>query len=405
MTLSARQFSRMPRMKIKNMKEFAKQRCLMLLTLFCRGGAGPARAGTNEVGVLLQKGCFEEEANRNLDAAIQAYQAVIDRTDKDRQFVATAIFRLGECYRKQGKTNEAVCQYQRILREFADQKELAKLSREYAGGVAVAGSAEENGSPGLQNQWVALQNQLVAAKAEYNAAELKYAELQKLPRDRLRVAVQQDYSNPFLNTLLQEQMVAERKLVDLRQDHGDQHPDVQRTVQFLDKLDNKIEEQVRGITEGLARKREVAAGIVSLLEKSLAELENNSGLKTARTSGGEVHPESASNQPLEVLNLNSEADDIKKVQAMIKDSPDLINRKYQNHSTPLIYAAAEGKPALAKFLLDNKADIEALEQDNAHRTPLLMAASNGRREMVELLLSRGADVNAVSRGNSVCVGT
>ena len=72
-------------------------------------GVGTVSAGTNEVSGLLQRGLFEEEANHNLDAAIQAYQSVITQTDKDHQFAATAIFRLGECYRKQGKTNEAKC--------------------------------------------------------------------------------------------------------------------------------------------------------------------------------------------------------------------------------------------------------------------------------------------------------
>src|SRR5579859_6946632 len=97
-----------------------------------------AHAATNDVGSLLQKGLFEEEANHNLDAAIQAYQSAILQTDKDHQCAATGIFRLGECYRKQGKTNEASAQYQRILREFPDQTELVKLSRSYVGDAALA---------------------------------------------------------------------------------------------------------------------------------------------------------------------------------------------------------------------------------------------------------------------------
>src|SRR5689334_13955928 len=95
-----------------------------------------ATAATNDVSALLQKGLFEEEANRNLDAAIQAYQSVITETDKNHKFAATAIFRLGECYRKQGKTNEANVQYQRIVREFPDQEELANLSQNYVGNPA-----------------------------------------------------------------------------------------------------------------------------------------------------------------------------------------------------------------------------------------------------------------------------
>jgi len=90
----------------------------------------------------LQKGLFEEEANRNLDAAIQAYQSVVDQYDAQRKAAATAVFRLGECYRKQGKTNDAVAQYQRVLVEFSDHAALAKLSRENLGVMAPGLAAE-----------------------------------------------------------------------------------------------------------------------------------------------------------------------------------------------------------------------------------------------------------------------
>jgi ankyrin repeat protein len=90
----------------------------------------------------LQKGLFEEEANHNLDAAIKAYQSVIQQTDEQRKLGATAIFRLGECYRKLGRTNDAVAQYRRLLQEFPDQEKLVQASRqlesELAGGTANA---------------------------------------------------------------------------------------------------------------------------------------------------------------------------------------------------------------------------------------------------------------------------
>jgi hypothetical protein len=70
-----------------------------------------ASGATNDVTGILQRALFEEEANHNLPAAIQAYEEVASRFEKDRKLAATAIFRLGECYRKQGKTNEATAQY------------------------------------------------------------------------------------------------------------------------------------------------------------------------------------------------------------------------------------------------------------------------------------------------------
>src|SRR5208282_126766 len=98
-------------------------------------GAMVLQAQTNDLSAALQKGLFEEEANRNLDAAISNYQSLAAQFDQDRQVAATAIFRLGECYRKLGQTNDAVVQYQRIAREFSDQETLATLSRQNLTGL------------------------------------------------------------------------------------------------------------------------------------------------------------------------------------------------------------------------------------------------------------------------------
>ena len=77
--------------------------CFLIVLL----AAALAQAQTNDLTALLQQGLFEEQANRNLDAAIASYQSLAAQFDKDRQLAATAVFRMGECYRMQGKTNEA----------------------------------------------------------------------------------------------------------------------------------------------------------------------------------------------------------------------------------------------------------------------------------------------------------
>jgi tetratricopeptide (TPR) repeat protein len=89
----------------------------------------------------FQRALFEEEANRNLPAAIAGYEAVIKRLDEQRQLAATAVFRLGESYRKLGKTNEAVAAYERIIKEFADQETLVKLSGQNLSVLRPAGSS------------------------------------------------------------------------------------------------------------------------------------------------------------------------------------------------------------------------------------------------------------------------
>ena len=106
----------------------AKTPALITVLLLTMTGLAFAAESATET---FQKGLFEEEGNHDLAAAIQAYQTVISQFDEQRKTAANAIFRLGECYRKQGKTNEANAEYERVLREFSEQVPLAKLSREH----------------------------------------------------------------------------------------------------------------------------------------------------------------------------------------------------------------------------------------------------------------------------------
>ncbi len=70
-----------------------------------------------------------EEARRDLPAAIRGYEEVLARVEAQRRIAATAVFRLGECYRKLGRTNDAVAQYQRLLRDYPTEETLVRLSR------------------------------------------------------------------------------------------------------------------------------------------------------------------------------------------------------------------------------------------------------------------------------------
>jgi ankyrin repeat protein/tetratricopeptide (TPR) repeat protein len=78
----------------------------------------------------LEKALVAEESRRDLEAAIAAYEQVVRAIDDQRRLAATAVFRLGECYRKTGRTNDAVLQYQRLLRDFSAEEILARLSRQ-----------------------------------------------------------------------------------------------------------------------------------------------------------------------------------------------------------------------------------------------------------------------------------
>ncbi|RKK90395.1 hypothetical protein BFJ68_g16461 [Fusarium oxysporum] len=60
--------------------------------------------------------------------------------------------------------------------------------------------------------------------------------------------------------------------------------------------------------------------------------------------------------------------------------------------TSLSYAAEGGHVAVARLLLDKRADVNMIEQEGG-RTPLAHAIDNGSEDIIELLLNRGAKVD------------
>ena len=92
--------------------------------------------------------------------------------------------------------------------------------------------------------------------------------------------------------------------------------------------------------------------------------------------------------------ISSESSEVQRIQAMIKDSPDLINaRDSSNGDTPLHKAAEKDQLVVAKFLLENGADVNA-KNTSFGVTPLHAAASRGSTAMLDLLLEHKADVEA-----------
>jgi ankyrin repeat protein len=283
--------------------------CLLLAALTLP--LAPARAATNDLTTAIQRGLFEEEANQNLGAAIQAYQSVASQFDKDRKLAATAIFRLGECYRKQGNTNDASIQYERILREFSDQPTLVTLSRQNLAGL---GSAP-------------------VAPAAPTLSDAARQEQKRLLEDEIK--------------LVQKQLESQQKQVEV----GAMTPD--------------------GL---LPTQRDLLK-----LKRQMAALDAGQPISITATE----LPASAA---------STESDEVRRIQALIKDSPDLINAPDRKGATLLQSAAAKGNVAVVKLLLENGAAVDGLQQPGF--TALHYAAANGRKAVVDLLLSKGAKPDA-----------
>ncbi|EEU40618.1 uncharacterized protein NECHADRAFT_8561, partial [Fusarium vanettenii 77-13-4] len=71
----------------------------------------------------------------------------------------------------------------------------------------------------------------------------------------------------------------------------------------------------------------------------------------------------------------------------------IVNFRDVTNRTPLHCAAASGNAAVAKYLLNQHADIEI--KDYSGRTPLVLACSERKWEVIQELVDAGAKLDAV----------
>ena len=298
--------------------------------------AGFVFAATNDITGLLQKGLFEEEANHNLEAAMRQYQAAIDGFDTDRQLAATAVFRLGECLRKAGKTNEADVQYERILRDFADQTTLAGLSREYLAGktppVIAAGALATAAATSAEDEEVRRIREMIR-----NSPDLINA-----PNDNGATPIQQSVLNG--NIAATELLLANGANVNL-------------------------------------------TGRKGMTPLSMAATSGNKAMiELLLAHGADVN----ATQPL----YHAVAKGFKTAAEVLIAHKADVNARQADGSTPLHAAARAGFKAMAEMLIAHGAEVNAADNDG--NTPLFSAVQKNEAELVELLLASKADVNCTN---------
>jgi ankyrin repeat protein len=400
--------------------------------------AAIAHGATNGLTALLQKGLFEEEANRDLSAAIANYQSLASAFDKDRQLAATAIFRLGECYRKLGKTGEAAVQYQRIIKEFSDQQTLVILSRQNLAGLGVSDSpARTSVSEVSSRASETLQQELERSDAKTIKNRALLATLKGMDHAKLRKALPELIPDAQLDALETRLNEAMENLIKLKKDYSADHPNYKNAQEVIEALNQKIDDRIKAIIDGLEaqddaesyyhdslmqilnQRRDFVSGTAEQLaadraklaqmlttylpdNSKVVELQKKIDLEAAalKELGGKDPNAQGSNTSAQSATTDEEQTQIRNIQAMIQNSPDLINATSaaNGNETPLQVAATKGQLVVAKYLLDHGADVNRKAQNGGGDpggTPLYLAAAHGHKAMVELLLSRGADVNGV----------
>lgn len=95
----------------------------------------------------------------------------------------------------------------------------------------------------------------------------------------LKNAIPTAAPDSILGELLQNELSAEEKLVQLRNDYGDVHPEVQRVLKMRDELNLEIQERVKGILQGLEAKVASDKAIVENSEEKVNEAKTNDILR------------------------------------------------------------------------------------------------------------------------------
>jgi beta-lactamase regulating signal transducer with metallopeptidase domain len=93
---------------------------------------------------------------------------------------------------------------------------------------------------------------LADSESQYVREEVMLKQLRKMSAVELRDALPTAAPDTLLNSLLEQLSQAETKLLSLRGDFGDQHPDVQKAKAAVDNLEKKVNDRVKGILAGMA---------------------------------------------------------------------------------------------------------------------------------------------------------
>src|SRR6266700_286509 len=97
---------------------------------------------------MLGAALHQEEVQGDLKGAIAAYQKVVAMPGVSRKTAADALVRMGQCYEKLGDV-ESRKAYERVVRDYADQKEAVTLARARLSGDAAA----RNFGPAIRRVW------------------------------------------------------------------------------------------------------------------------------------------------------------------------------------------------------------------------------------------------------------
>jgi tetratricopeptide (TPR) repeat protein len=80
---------------------------------------------------LLEQGIYSEETKGDVDGALKLYQQVVTEAKAGQAVAAQAQYRLGICYYKKKNYAEANAAFEKLVKDYPDQKDLIALANKY----------------------------------------------------------------------------------------------------------------------------------------------------------------------------------------------------------------------------------------------------------------------------------
>lgn len=117
----------------------------------------------------------------------------------------------------------------------------------------------------------ALEQQLIEIRGIYTKQQTRFAELKQIPPDLLRNALGPVVNDEILSRRLEELSTAEKEFVAKSRDLGPQNPDYLRMQAVIQKINQQVDDRVKGIMLGLETDLKAQAAALTVTDAKLEE--------------------------------------------------------------------------------------------------------------------------------------
>jgi ankyrin repeat protein len=349
----------------------------------------------------LQRGLIAEEVSHNLTEAVAAFEEAVRLSAEQRTVQAAALYHLADCQWQLGQTNQAVRNFQRLVREYPDQKRFAELA-ERAGHGSTNPTSPNSASPSDAGQTPSEARRLESRLAELSQ-QLDIVRDEIAIRSQLLEIVDSDPSiaglrllqsrvhNPVVDKLMAQGAENALTRAKLMATVGPGHPDLKAvdiTSDVIEKqLQNERESAMRTVDlqrkEFEFRRLRLEAQIDDVRKRLEVLKEEDAATKQkpkATPNAVATSPAHSQDQP-----VDKEATVLSDLQRIAIESPDQLT------SGRLSKLISDGMTNAVRFLLEHGVSPNSAERDDD--LPLVTATRNGNLAMVRLLVEKGAEPN------------